>query len=495
MRIAESIIISRNDPPTGQAPKKRLGPGPEIPYPGWTRRDPLHPTRLSTPSLPRGGTPDLTHLPTVGVGDVLSTPAAPVIEPYHAAAVYASNLFTPWDANDGDLRMIGLESCIPNEAKVAKGSVNLTIFNGTTGADGSVAFLLRGDTFQTVTLPATISAAHAITWSGGFSYNTYGSYTSNYNHRPVLTYAIVRVIESDVDHSVDACSYRIFPGTVANQLAACPTVTNAGVDPTLSRTSGAHQEILHPRGPMLYPVTNRLSRTSTDREFYNQVTIDRTVYALTGTVVWLYGLRSTDRVELCFMSAAEYLGSTATGPLYPNLLAVVGSNGAAHDLQLAASDAATDAGLDAVAVANTDELRGIGAKVAKRVWSEKAADTLDNSIEAITSLVSGRFGDAARSVYRAVVPWFRANPYYAPFQIKMVDGTVVRYPPYLQHLANLARAQRAATSDAKESKEDTRESKEDFDVIPRRECVPTPRPLAGRALVMADDEPAPKSRK
>lgn len=164
-----------------------------------------------------------------GVNDFAAAGASPTtISGYDAAKVYLGALADPLSASVG-CHLLDPQTTVPCEATKYMASTNLAISNGTSAADGSLAILMRGDGYHTIVIPNSISAAHAITWTGGTYLDTYGSYTSSWGSRCVLIFGYITVFQTGDPHVVTAHSFRAPPAVVATQFGAGPTQTNYGV--------------------------------------------------------------------------------------------------------------------------------------------------------------------------------------------------------------------------------------------------------------------------
>lgn len=364
------------------------------------------------------------------------TIASTVLEPYQVAAATVHTIEDPVNAHSGDARLIDPVETIPCEANKNMAMLNLTIFNGTSAADGSTAFLLRGDTYATVYTPATISAAHAVTWAGGTARNTYAPYTVNYYCRPVVTFAQVHVFQTGDPHVVSICSYRVPPNALATMYANCPAATNVGVDTLLREARWGTETDLLPGKTALF--VSHTTRGTYDRGVWVAVTSDRGETSMLGTAVWLYGLRSTDRVALTYGSHAEYLSAVVSvSPHNASTLAAVAPNSAANDLMLQFSDAKQGVGGDHTIVPASGSSLNVANKVVNKMWYEKGMDTLDNALEAVADIVSRDYGGALNAVRGAIKPWRALQLFNRHYRIHTDKGEVVVPSPFLSLLADL----------------------------------------------------------
>lgn len=254
----------------------------------------------------------------------------PVVDAYDAGLAYATAVAMPFTALPA--RIIEPCATMPTEAfKFPNTRLNLTIYNGTTAADGSTGVLLRGDTLSTVCAPSTVSALHAVTWTGGLTYSTYAPYTNAYYHRHLVTAASVEVYTTGPDHTVSVSWYNVLPGPVANQLAAGPSHFNIGCPPTDAIANCGSDGVLHAGETAKF--ISMLPPNFSSYTYWQQVTTDRGSNGTMGWFLWLYGLNSTDRVTLTYTSIFEVLPRVAgTSPLDYHAIAVADSTGATSDM-------------------------------------------------------------------------------------------------------------------------------------------------------------------
>jgi len=335
-----------------------------------------------------------------------------VIQPYDAAANFVVGLEDPWGSPSGSLRINDPQSTIPCESTKNSVTKNLTIYNGTTAADGSLALLFMGSTYHSMYEPATVSAAHAITWVGGTSTSTDGSYNAGYYNRPVIIYARLRVVQTGDPHVVTGYSVRVLPATSPTMYGTCPTATNIGITQAQRDWLFGTEATL----PVDATVDIRLhcSRGTTSYYSWTQVGSERAADGFAGSCFWLYGLRSTDRVEVMVGSHAEYLPvSTAAAPLSLGNFGAVQSASSASEVATATAEATTSAGRDLTVNTPNQTPSNALASGTKAVLSQvkKAAssDFVDNSINAITNIVDGNWWSAAKDVWGAVSGLFSSK--------------------------------------------------------------------------------------
>jgi hypothetical protein len=307
-------------------------------------------------------------------------------------------------------------------------SSNLAIYNGTTAADGSLAILVRGDPYHMIIKPASIDAFHAITWSGYSTLDAYGSYTSSWGTRPVLCFAYVTVFQTGDPHVITAHSYRSPPAIIGTQIGTGPTQTNYGVTST-QRTlyQGLDSGIVPGNAAK---VMCHQSRGSADVFLWNQCTSDRGASAYEGTYFWLFGLKSTDRVEMTYGAYAEYYPLSAAVVLGSAPTAVSASS-MVSDLVLGASDALSNVGAD-VMIDTPDESRdkSVLSQVSRKITDMASSDIVENSVDAITDFVEGNFWGAAKHAWGAISGIFSVG-YWQPQRLRMIDGSVLVAPPIL----------------------------------------------------------------
>lgn len=359
------------------------------------------------------------------------------VEPYDAAKRYVGGISDPWAAQSGTLHAMDPYTAIPCEATKIELVTSLPIHNGSSAADGSVTFMLRGDTYFTIYLPLSVDASHNVTWVGGTPLSTYGSYTSNYYHRPVVTYARVRIFQSAEPHSVCVSTYRITPGVTATQLAACPAKTNDGVT-TDQRTwlQGAEAEI--PVDASIDLVTHA-SRGTAEKFSWSAVAAERGSSGFQAFAFKAFGLRSTDRVELIYGSHAEYTPAASTMPLTPSLISTVIPSATASSLALAASETKTNVGADVVvnrAADNAVSSKKTVDKIDRVLNDARVKDTLSKGIDAITDIVTGDWLGAATNVFSIAKKWIFGIA-TTPTSLTLTDGSKVVLPPLVLRYASV----------------------------------------------------------
>jgi len=358
--------------------------------------------------------------------------ATACIPPYDAASAYVYGIDNPWLAPAGSLHVLDPNTTTPCESAKYTVVVNLAVTNGSTSCDGSLAFLLRGEPKAGLVQPLSISGGHVITWTGGPTTDLYttATYSANYYVRPVVTFARVRIFKVGDPHAVSVMSYRIMPDSASNQIAYCPTAASLGVT-TAQRTYMAGSETLMPDNALMDFKTHQ-SRGSVDYFTWSAPNTARNSSGFMATVVWMYGLRSTDRVEVEFGSHVEFcpvfLGSAA-----PVVLSSVQTCASATALTTAYADELTNHGGDQVVSepgAGPESKPSPSAKkVASVVNKEKIKDTVDNGISAIEDIITGNWGGAIKNVYDGFHRWFSPHM-LAPRFLTTLTG-VVALPPLL----------------------------------------------------------------
>jgi len=232
-------------------------------------------------------------------GDV-NTFNAPVMDAFDAAKLLAASLMDPASATSG-ARLIEQNDSLATCAKHTSASLSLSIANGTTAADGSCAFFLRGDGKSAITIPASISAASVVTWAGGTSYDAYdASFAAGSWFRPVVTYAKVNITTFGDKHDVRTTMYRVPPNTLANQIPQLIANTSTALGVALRSLGGEQSNSLDAY------IRSYKAYGDNERKWWSLIGSDRGTSTTEGAVCWIYGLRSTDQVVLTFGMHAEY---------------------------------------------------------------------------------------------------------------------------------------------------------------------------------------------
>lgn len=262
----------------------------------------------------------------------------PIVPTYVGAEEYVNALLNTFTANPARIPEVG--NHIPTEAyKAPLQSVALTVQNGTVD-DGSICFFLRGDTMNTITLPGSISAAHAPDWNSTVSYSTYSPFTSSYFSRPISCAARIKVFPTGDPHVLTINSHRVQPTTLAVALANPATMLTSftNVGPTaLHKTAFDGSEVSAPATGFHAQFITTRTMNQLEATKWVQCGTDRSYSSQEGWCVWIYGLRSTDRVQLEWTAIAEYV-STLLGPVSAASVAVCSATSTSADAASVLSD-------------------------------------------------------------------------------------------------------------------------------------------------------------
>jgi len=381
----------------------------------------------------------LWHLPTRDQTEAALNESVPSVAPigktidaYKNAENYIVGLDNPFDAPFGSMRLIDPYQALPVEGVKVSILENLAIANGTAAADGSVALILRGDTYKTVLLPGAIASNHAITWAGGSTYSLIDNtiYTSAaYYTRLVCSAVRIHAMITGDPHPISAYSYRITPNSYSTQLALGVASTNLGLSLTDRHYAMGAEALLPASGSIEF--TSHGSRGYTSEYAWANPTTDRTTNSLLGYCIWLFGLRSTDRVQLEAVTHFEAQPINFTTSINLDKLAIVSETADCTSLVQQHNELSTSIGLDVKI--NTDEVNQ--SKVSPTAVKEvgllkktKLRDTIDDGITAITDIFTGNFVGAAKSVYNIAKRWW--VPFTRPRVLHTVDG-VITLPPLL----------------------------------------------------------------
>jgi hypothetical protein len=269
---------------------------------------------------------------------------------------------------------------------------NVTVTNGTTACDGSVAIRVRADPMYTWA-SAGISAAHAITgWNTPA--DVHGSLGAAHYCRPVVCGAYVTYLCTGDPHHVRYSMTRSGPDVYGSQTscAAVPTYTNLGVTAAQVSNCFGHDA-------MLQPENNSISIT-----FANNGTVSATKFILATTergeagsdcvFLWLYGLRSTDLVSVNVVMHYEYYpGGTSTW-LDPSQIRLCGSSSMASDLAQGMITNSIAAG-DDIKQANPEVMQNSAeqakAQVDTTVKQASTWDKVDDIISTGSKIAGGLF--------------------------------------------------------------------------------------------------------
>jgi len=262
----------------------------------------------------------------------------PVVDAYDAAMAHSRALLDPFHAIGA--RIPEPSSNIPTEAATfAATTINLPVYNGTGGVnDGASAFLLRGDTYATITQPGSIApTTSAITWAGGMMTHSIAPYTANYWLRTVCTAVSVHVYPVGPAHTPSISWYRTVPATVANNIADGPATANVGCLSAKKQTSeGGDSVMLTGEGHDF--VASKAYNFTALTTWVNGGT-DRGTNSQAGWFVWLYGLSSLDRVEIIFTSHFEVMAAQVNyPPLNPENVAIALTTGGSCDISSAVDE-------------------------------------------------------------------------------------------------------------------------------------------------------------
>jgi hypothetical protein len=388
--------------------------------------------------------------------------AATTVEPYDAAKQYVKALHNPFDMPSGEAHVLDPFTAVPCEAVKHGGLSMPTIHNGASAADGSVAFFVRGDALATIYYPASIDASSNVTWTGGTVLDTYGTYTNAYYYRPVVTFARIKVFQTGDPHVVTVCSYRLNPFSTATQAAASVAKTSGGVT-TAQREwlSGVESELAPDSS---YDVVCHASRGTVDQFIWTTATVDRGINGFMGACVWLYGLRSTDRVEITYGSHAEFMPVNATAVLNYANLAAVNPNPAATTLAGAAADVMSNTGADVVVNKATAKPSNTINKILNIIDNEKVRDSVDNGVKAIEKAFEGDLFGAAKEAYSGIKRWI----FNSPIVLRTLDGNIT-LPSIMERIATQrareAKATSAHSSRTTSSKAEEEKSLDDAEIV------------------------------
>jgi hypothetical protein len=375
------------------------------------------------------GVPRSLALARTGANDFgASISTGYVYNGYQAAKNYMRALADPIGTPEGLVHILDPYTSIPCEAGKNQGSSNLTIYNGTSAADGSLCFLLRGDSYSTIVFPATISAAHAVTWTGFSKLDTYSPYTSGFANRAILSFAKINIFQTGDPHVITLHAYRAPPNGVATQYGAGPTQTNYGCTQLqISQFQGTDQ-IVKPGDSIEF--MSHETRGTGDFLAWGSTGSERGANGNVGHFIWLYGLRSTDRVELVYGSFNEFYPLTAIQSVLSTPAAVEATSYAA-DITLAAASSLTDVGADTLTNNSGAEIkRSTLSKVSDKITSLATSDAVDKGITAITDLVEGNFWGAIENGFGAVMSIFNTRLFQHQ-KLRMIDGQTLLAPPIL----------------------------------------------------------------
>lgn len=402
---------NRNGPPSLPQRPKRTHYQPK-------KKEVVSPQRLvMTRFLRHGGANDFA--PSIASGIA--------VDGYDAGKELLRCFADPVGTPEGLVHLLDPYTTIACESSKFLSSVNMTIFNGSTGPDGSLMFMLRGDTLHTITLPATIDAAHNVTWAGFTSLNTYAPYNNGWYTRPMNTFVRLSVYQTGDPHVVTLHTYRAPAAVVATQVAAAPVATNVG-------TTAMHRESFQGSDTEVMPdaqidFSSHVGKGTADATAWNQVNADRGAIACTGHYVWLFGLRASDRVEMTYGSFAEYYPITTLQALNTTPSAVT-CTPMCSELVTGAADVISTVGADVI-IDNSDDQKKKSTveKVVSKINALGVADTVENGLSVITDIVAGDFWGAIKGGYNLIRKLFAVN-LYRPQRLRTAEG-FVNCPPIL----------------------------------------------------------------
>lgn len=258
------------------------------------------------------------------------------VDGFTAAATFATAVMDPIAAKDAHL--VDPFTTVPCYAEKYYSGFNATIYNGTTGADGSCAYFVRGSLIDAVLAPATIDAGSVITWTGGSTSDS-AVYSTGFVCRIVSTYATFRVSQTGEPHTVTMYTVTIPADTMANQITNLITTTASGIGYATSMWGAATEHVV--ADDEVNTVVCAASQGTIERYTWSDATADRGVLGMSGKEVWFYGLRSTDRVEVRYGSHAEYIPyAIHPATVGSNLPTAVRATASAADLADAVGDVA-----------------------------------------------------------------------------------------------------------------------------------------------------------
>jgi len=321
-------------------------------------------------------------------------------DPYAMALLYLATLADPLGTPIG-AHIIDRFASWCNEANGYTASVALTIANGSGAYDGSTAFILRGDDYKTVTVPASISSGHAITWTGCTTYSTSPTgYSAHWFNHSIVHFALLRIDTFGLPHKPRVVSVRGPSCSYADMLAAAPTYTNVGL--TSDQMGGEQSQ----SEDQLYFKSHR-AHGDNEKLTWTACLSDRTVNGDEVVYVRVYGLQATDQVFLVYGGRGEYSGdSTIVSKGLGSLGAVPASVGAA-DLVASGADSLSNGKNDTQLLSkNADSTGGWWNKaysgVKQVIQSEAAKDWLKSGADAMAKAMGG--GKIVTAL-ESLVPW------------------------------------------------------------------------------------------
>lgn len=201
---------------------------------------------------------------------------------------------------------------IPTAVCRTQQTVNPQVYNGTTGADGSLAFIYTGSGYQTAQYNMAISAAHAITWAAASPTNQGYTATGVWT-RPVGFTLIIEFSFSGDPHSVQVNWVPISPMNLSSAcaLSFLPTATNTGIDSAQRNLGGRTADFSSNESCALVA----LPIDSMSLDFMSSVTA-RESNGWMGGAVWIYGLKSTDTVKVHTHFAEEWFHTAPSASTY-----------------------------------------------------------------------------------------------------------------------------------------------------------------------------------
>jgi len=306
-------------PPNFKGPLKRDG--------SWKMPSPSPAPPLERPLHGAFNSPILAH-PTGLNSNYEVASWAPELSPFGELRQTGLNLADP--VGGLPVHLVTDEDNVPTEAaKTGPLLLNLPIYNGaSTAADGSFAFIIRGDSYGTIIRPATISASHAVTWTGGTLLSTYAPYTVQYYSRIITSYARLRFYCVGDPHNISLSAFRIQPQGVSGTMSVGCTYTNVGCTENQLRAFGGFDTTMAPGAIMTFQCNQ--AQSSFSRSQFMQIGSERGTNSNAGWCIFGYGLKSTDRLALDYGSYFECMSYT-DAPLNINTVGNVRSSAVAAD--------------------------------------------------------------------------------------------------------------------------------------------------------------------
>lgn len=257
-----------------------------------------------------------------------STEGVNIVSGLDATRTLIHGYLNPFESSDA-VRIPDLFTLCPTCVDSDYSAGSQAIANGTTGADGSAAWYLRGEGNSNLVAPASISAAHAITWAGGSAINYLGSVPTSALSRVVGAAWRFTYISVGDPHDVIFNVMEIPPSTcVTATFTNFPTATNVGPTVTQRECFGARSFRISSGETVQLTALPMDHRCCT----FMLHSGSRTDSGLSGFIVWAYGLKSTDSLTLEIRIRFEFEQPTVETASSVNFdSALVKSNAAAMD--------------------------------------------------------------------------------------------------------------------------------------------------------------------